>query len=149
MYDQPQQSDLGYVDGFGKWTVSQKIGTPATLSDYVSHNFRIMGSLFGETFGVFILFWSVIYVKMKSSTKSFSKEAFIACLILISFLLAFSLILNILLPFKDVLGSFTYVSFLTFELLFGIILPCYFIHTTPSLKYFVHKLCFKNKVDII
>ena len=116
--------------------------------------FRVLGSLFGETFGAIFLFFSVTYVKIKSSPKTFAKEAFYASLIFITFLISFSVVLNILLPYSEIAGNFTFVSFLVFELIFGMIFPCYFICCTPSLKKYVQKLwskipkCCRNRVGV-
>ena len=117
--------------------------------------FRVLGSLFGETFGAIFLFFSVTYVKIKSSPRTLAKEAFYASLFFITFLISFSVLLNILLPYSEIAGNFTFVSFLVFELIFGMIFPCYFICCTPSLKKYVQKLwskvpkrC-KNRIDVV
>ena len=115
-----------------------------------------MGSLFGETFGAILLLFSSMVVKFKSSSQDLTREAFYAGCVFILFLVTFSLILNILLPFTGVVNSFLYGSFLVFEIIV-ILIPGYFVYTTPSLKYFLSKLIFSvkpkffvsNKVDVI
>ena len=100
--------------------------------------FRVFGRPVGEVCGSLLLFASILYTKFKIADASVNTTTVVTSVFGCLYLVLNIILTNVFLYDAGV-ESIVYFFVISFEIVFGILVPCYLVYTTPSMKAFFAK----------